>query len=412
MIFNKMKWIKECQREGRPFLLGFSGGSDSRALFRLLLESRLPFHIAHIDHRMRPSSTEEALKLRKEARELSIPFHLYTAPMIKEGNLEDEYRQIRIAFFKKIYKKINACALLLGHHQDDLIETTLKRVLEGARLFNLGAMKERKEAFGMTILRPLLDVPKKEILAFLEEQNESYIEDQTNSDPTYLRARMREQLLPNLEKDFGKKISCPLTQIAQDSLELNHYFEEKLSPYLNKEVKGPFGRLLKIEPYLHPIEIKWILSKWGLNNYRQQRCAVKILKEALPNKWVGSLYLDRGTLFSFPRALPSPFLKGPFKIGEFEEGEWEVKICESDEGIPGWEGLFQGKLLLSAPPKGGHLKPINLKKAQNLKVPAILRPLLPIVDHEGGGTFSESGEIKKFTIYLSHKTQDNFSLLC
>ena len=80
---------------GKPILLGFSGGPDSKALLHLLLECRslrLPFelHLAHVDHGWRPESKNEADILAKEALQLRLPFHLLTLEMtmFRAGNLQ------------------------------------------------------------------------------------------------------------------------------------------------------------------------------------------------------------------------------------------------------------------------------------------------------------------------------------
>ena len=130
----------------KKILLAFSSGSDSRALFELLLKLKDKFnfelHLAHIDHSYRKDSEAESLMLKKEMQEKNIFFHLKKIDIKNFKNLEDKFRIERYNFFEELYFKNNFDALLLAHHKNDLAETVLKRLFEGASIFNLTAMKE------------------------------------------------------------------------------------------------------------------------------------------------------------------------------------------------------------------------------------------------------------------------------
>ncbi len=96
---------------------------------------------------------------------------------------ENEARQARLNFFKEIYQKIDAQALVLGHHGDDQSETVLKRILEGASLSSLRGILPVSILEGMQVWRPLLDASKAEIRSWLKAKGLKPIEDRTNLDP-------------------------------------------------------------------------------------------------------------------------------------------------------------------------------------------------------------------------------------
>ncbi len=207
--------------------MGYSGGPDSKALLYSLLEWGFKhLQIAHVDHGWRSESADEAELLRLEAAELGLPFHSTRLQM--KGKKEDEARSSRLAFFKKIAAEIGAQALLLAHQADDWAETALKRVLEGAHLAFLGGMEGVGEVEGLPIWRPLLTVKRSEIVRFIEKRKLIPLDDPTNRDPKYLRARMREKILPALNEAFGKEIGNNLLCLAERGAELKRYLDRRV----------------------------------------------------------------------------------------------------------------------------------------------------------------------------------------
>jgi tRNA(Ile)-lysidine synthase len=211
-----------------PLLFGYSGGSDSKALLYASLQTKLPIeiHIAHIDHGWRKESKEEALQIKEEMATLKLPFHL--CQLTNAPFSELHARKERLLFFSSLFQKIPFQALILAHQQEDLLETCLKRVLEGAHLPFLGGMQPVGEIEGMQVFRPLLDTPKEEILTFLKTHNLTPFWDPTNHDLAFLRSRLRHEIVPNLRKSFGKTIDQNLTLLSQRAYELQNYLEEKI----------------------------------------------------------------------------------------------------------------------------------------------------------------------------------------
>lgn len=251
---------------GKPILLGYSGGPDSKALFHLLLECRrtifFDLHLAHLDHGWRPESGEEAAQLQEEAAFFSIPFHLkvLTPSDYVPGNLEAQGRQHRMQFFSKLYQTLDCGALFLGHHKDDQAEVVLKRLFEGAQWANLGGMRGESHLSGMRICRPLLSVRKKEILEWLDERGLTAFFDSTNASPAFLRGRMRTTLIPLLEEQFGKRIADNLGRLGKAMQELREYFAKKLAPILEKIDKEMPLDLSDVE--LEKVELTFLLLEW------------------------------------------------------------------------------------------------------------------------------------------------------
>ena len=160
----------------------------------------------------------------------SVEYFLKTLDkkIFDKGNMEDIARSKRLDFFQELYIKYNADGLVLGHHADDVCETTLKRVLEGAHLTSLSGIKAISSNMGMIIYRPLVNSQKTHILKWLNENKISYFLDYTNDDESFLRARMRKTILPNLETEFKKNIRSSLLKISEESSELDAYLSKKI----------------------------------------------------------------------------------------------------------------------------------------------------------------------------------------
>ena len=129
-------------------------------------------------------------------------------------NLEDYCRIKRYEFFEKIANEHNLDSVFVAHHADDVAETSLKRVFEGATLAFLSGMKESSKYKGLLVYRPLLSFTKKDLKKYLLSKGSNYINDTTNDDEKYLRARFRKKIIPDLSKSFGKEISKNLAIVC------------------------------------------------------------------------------------------------------------------------------------------------------------------------------------------------------
>ncbi len=238
----------------KPLLLGYSGGPDSKGLLYSLLELDVIPHLAHIDHGWREESRDEAEMLRKEAAKLGCPF--FSTRLELKDRKEDQARKARFGFFSSLISDYEA--LLLAHQADDLAETVLKRVLEGAHISNLRGMKPVSRQYGMNIWRPLLTVRKFQILQFLEERSLKPIIDSSNSDPMYLRARMRGEIFPFLNDCFGKETTENLILLSERAGEIKEYLDRQIERVSVQ--KGPWGVFASING-LEIIEQRHLLQK-------------------------------------------------------------------------------------------------------------------------------------------------------
>ena len=254
----------------QPILIGYSGGCDSKALLYLSLECSLlfkfPLCVAHIDHGWREESNKQAKALQKEVEELGLPFYLKVLHFadFEKKNLEQQGREKRLHFFKELYQKLDCQALLLAHHAEDQAEVVLKRICEGAHLTSLRGMQLDMKLEEMRVWRPLLPVSKKSLRAWLEKKALIPIEDPTNEDARFLRARMRKEIFPELSRLFGKEIAGNLCKLGRQAQELDSYFYQKNLILFTTQKEDDS----KVEWDLHPflpldkVELYYAIKQW------------------------------------------------------------------------------------------------------------------------------------------------------
>lgn len=291
---NIEKFINDHWDQKSPLLLGYSGGPDSKALLYLLLDAGVKPQVAHVDHGWRPESGAEAYRLSQEIEQLGLIFH---TTRLENVTGEEGARIARLNFFKTLAP---FQALLLAHQGDDLAETALKRVFEGAYLPFLGGMEPVSSLEGIPIWRPLLHVRKHEIFRYLEEKGLQALQDPTNEDPVYLRARMRLKIFPFLNQTFGKEITENLICLGKRAAELKHYLDKKVEDAEVEE--SDIGKSVNLIPY-ERIERRHLLQllarKFGISFPRSVlENILDWVEERAPKRRINvqsrEIWIDRG----------------------------------------------------------------------------------------------------------------------
>jgi tRNA(Ile)-lysidine synthase len=200
-------------------VVGLSGGADSVALLDALasLRRRRRFRVvaAHLDHRLRPGSAEDAAFCAELCRALDVPLRVGGADVraraaSEKGGLEQAARRERYAFLRRVRDEESAFAVAVAHTRDDQAETLLLRLLRGAGATGLAGMRPRSG----DVVRPLLGVSRDEVLAHLRERGLEWREDPSNADTAHRRNRVRHELVPYLEERFNPGIRASLARTA------------------------------------------------------------------------------------------------------------------------------------------------------------------------------------------------------
>lgn len=181
---------------GGQFGLAVSGGPDSLAML-LLAHAAVPgrFEAATVDHGLRPESAAEAAFVARVCASLGVP-HATLRVRVPEGNVQEEARKARYAALARWADERGLKALATAHHADDQAETVLMRLNRGSGLAGLAGVRARATVPGGTlpVVRPLLDWRRSELVAVVARAGIEPVEDPSNRDARYDRARLRAAL--------------------------------------------------------------------------------------------------------------------------------------------------------------------------------------------------------------------------
>ncbi len=201
---------------GKPLLVAYSGGADSRLLLHLAKAYGDTYGIsvfaAHLHHGIRGEEADRDLAFcRRTAAELGITLFekQVDVPALAQQSgksLETEAREQRYAFFDELMRSHDIPILLTAHHADDQLETLLFRFLRGSGIHGMGGIPEIRELPHGMAVRPLLSFTKAEILAACAKQGLDYVIDSTNDQPVASRNRLRQEVIPLLESLVGEGI--------------------------------------------------------------------------------------------------------------------------------------------------------------------------------------------------------------
>ena len=223
MLLQVKKTIQQYRMfdSGEKVVAAVSGGPDSVALLCILKELNiklcLDIGVAHLDHGLRSDSAKDLVFVRKLAQEMHFPFFsrvLSWKKIGRRGSLEDQLRRLRYDFFFDVCRKIGAKKIALGHTRDDQAETVIMRILRGSGLYGLSAILPVRRQGALEIVRPMIEVSRKEVLDYLGRNNFSFRVDSTNLEDKFLRNKVRNKLLPLLEKEYNPNIKEGLSNLA------------------------------------------------------------------------------------------------------------------------------------------------------------------------------------------------------
>lgn len=425
-------------RPGERVVVAVSGGPDSVALLRVLYalrgDLRLELIVAHLDHRMRRDSRDDArfvaelaasLKLPLESREVDVP-----ALLRREGlSPEEGARRARYRFLREVAQTRDARVVALGHTLNDRVETFFLNVLRGAGLEGLAGMPpvRRDPECGVRYVRPLIECTRAEVLQYLRELSQEYREDPTNRDRRYLRNRVRQELLPVWERLRPAALDAVVraSEIAARAHEhLRHHVEELLPRVVEgtpeperegEEIALRRAELLAQDAITREYLIREALRRLAGGTLELSAGHVdRLLQEVerprsghqvtLPGGVRARVESECVVLTRRPPRPREPIRRRELRLGEndLEEVGWRFHL-ELREGshppAPGSDPLearmdwdtIAGPLWVRSRRPGDRLRPLGLggaKKVQDLlvdaKVPREVRDRVPLVGDEEG----------------------------
>lgn len=184
------------------YVVAVSGGVDSMVLLDLLTKMpHLKLVVAHFDHGIRSDSQEDRKLVQAAAQKYHLPFMFAAGEMGRDAS-EAEARKARYDFLRSVQKMQQARAIIVAHHEDDVLETMLLNMLRGTNRKGLSSLQSHEQT-----VRPLLDVPKKDIIAYAKAHGIAWREDSTNTDVRYKRNQLRHHVMPKLTEEQRRELS-------------------------------------------------------------------------------------------------------------------------------------------------------------------------------------------------------------
>lgn len=275
-----------------------SGGADSVALLRLLLEIRnelgIVLSVVHLNHKLRAGESDaDAEFVTNLAREHKLQLHSAATDVAEHAeqsgiSIETAARELRYRFFRQLLGEDSSAKppldkIVTGHTLDDQAETVLMRIIRGTGMRGLRAIQprlefEREDGTG-EIIRPLLEVRRRQLEAYLRELGQGWREDVTNQDPKFTRNRVRHTLLPLLENEFNPAIAGRLAELAEIARGEEDYWDNEAAgwtetgihwtaPQASQLVQltsvqpgGAESSKSKITPENAIVDLLWLLSE-------------------------------------------------------------------------------------------------------------------------------------------------------
>ncbi len=224
-------------------VLAVSGGVDSMVLLDLVSRNH-PYDkivVAHFDHSLRWDESDGDRDFVAEfCKRANLLFEfekvdIRTLSEIEHMSIESSARKYRYAFLTSIAERHQARYILTAHHLDDRIETAIFNLIRGSKLGGIHAMREfatRNSQF--TILRPLLQTTKEDILLYAEREGILYREDSSNTNPTYLRNHLRHNILP-LFSQINPQYRRALENFITYTEDLKDWIDAEIHSFLRDE---------------------------------------------------------------------------------------------------------------------------------------------------------------------------------
>ncbi len=288
-------------------LVALSGGVDSVALVLGLKEAGVDVSVAHLDHGTRNGmSADDAAWVESFAQSLGIPCTVkrVDVPALADDSdqsFEEVARTIRYDFLVDTARIEGCDCIATGHHADDQAETVMMRVVRGTSLKGLCGIPGVGDWDGMPIVRPLLDVSRADIEAYVAAQGVEFREDHSNTDPKFVRNRIRHTLMPLLREHFNPQVDEALRRLSQVSTDEDALLDALSHTAFTACVKGNEIDRVAFDA-LHRAEQRRVLVRLAhdigaLADFDRVEGALNFIASGATGQrydWGGGIYLSNG----------------------------------------------------------------------------------------------------------------------
>ena len=243
---------------GTRVLLAVSGGPDSVAMLLGTHEVRdacgLSCLVAHLNHHLRgQASNADADWTAELCRQLGLSLVVGDADVTdiasaRGQGLEETARQERYRFLDEVARQRGCSHIAVAHTADDQAETILHHILRGTGIAGLRGMRYRRVlASGIELIRPLLEIRRKDVERYLAEQHRTARYDFSNADPAFTRNRLRRTLLPLLRREFNPRVDEALLRLGRQAAEIQESLDILARRLLKQSLRDRTDFLCRID---------------------------------------------------------------------------------------------------------------------------------------------------------------------
>lgn len=309
---------------GEGIVIGVSGGPDSMCLLNNLIEINkdnnidlnFKLYVAHINHMIREEADEETEYVQKFCKKNNIECFIKKIDVKKvaEENkigAEEAGRKIRYDFFEEIMKKTNSSKIAIAHNLNDKVETVLMNIIRGSGtrgLIGIESIRENK------YIRPLIDIDRKQIEDYCKEHKLEPKIDKSNFENIYTRNKVRNILVPFIEKEFNPNIKTAINKLSKIAEEeqnyldkiVNNIYNEILIEQQNKQIILDLRKFNKQDIVIKRKLILYTINKAYGNTTNIEKVhiddVVKLCERNIGNKYLTphkdiKIYIKKGKIF-------------------------------------------------------------------------------------------------------------------
>lgn len=204
------------------------------ALARLAPDLGFELEAASVDHGLRADSGRDVEAARSQAERAGIGFHALAVTVAPGASLQAQARTARYEALRALAARIGAARIAVAHTRDDQAETVLMRILRGAGVAGLAAIRPRRDD---GVVRPLVDCARGDVRAYALAAGVPIADDASNADPRFERVRIRERVLPVLREEDPAVVEH-LADLADDARALGEALDGLAAAALGRARQG------------------------------------------------------------------------------------------------------------------------------------------------------------------------------
>ena len=222
---------------GEKIVLAVSGGPDSICMLDILndikndetIDINFEIVVAHVNHMIRKEAEEDEKYVKKYCEEKRIEFYSKSIDVQKMANnnkigIEEAGRKARYDFFDEILERTNAQKIAIAHNKNDKVETVLMHILRGSGINGLKGIEAKRGKY----IRPLIECERNEIEEYCNEKNLQPRIDKTNFENEYTRNKVRNLLIPYIQKEFNPNLINTIDRLSNLVVEEENYMDQQV----------------------------------------------------------------------------------------------------------------------------------------------------------------------------------------